>query len=63
MIHAHWKTIIIPLQGKSYKHYNHQCSNCLWSYTTSNINNLWNYCLNCGARLDGKREVLNYNEL
>jgi hypothetical protein len=51
--HGHWKVVNDSYGGKAYICECSECKDTVWVYKDSDRK--WNYCPNCGARMDGER--------
>ena len=52
--HGHWKVVNDSYGGKAYICECSECEDTVWVYKDSDRK--WNYCPNCGARMDGKEQ-------
>lgn len=52
--HGHWKVVSDGYGGKAYICECSECEDTVWVYKDSDRK--WNYCPNCGAKMDGKEQ-------
>ena len=52
--HGHWKVVNDSYGGKAYICECSECEDTVWVY--KDADRKWNYCPNCGARMDGKEQ-------
>lgn len=50
--HGHWKVVNDGYGGEAYICECSECEDTVWVYR--NTDRKWNYCPNCGARMDGE---------
>ena len=55
--HGYWKVVNDGYGDKAYICECSECKDTVWVYT--NADRKWNYCPNCGARMDGKEQEKN----